>query len=203
MSYNYKLNFKNPKLFKFKFGREPKERTIENLQELYIRSKERYEHKRKELIAITNEIVKNKKDIYHVFYEKNGEIYLIEIGWSNDYECYTYSYKKCNLDSREDRLQYSLTDESTLCLGQKLKYFRDISDSSRRHMTFIKNILDELIEDKLRELYKNKYKIFYKNKTFIVDIGTMKYFVYVVNNGYGYTKFNIQDEFSENSIIKI
>lgn len=201
------LNFKNPKLFKFKFGREPKERNIENLQELYTKSKERYEHRRKELVSVTNEITKKispiKKDIYHIFYKKSGKVHLVEIGWSTEYKCYTYSTRTTNLDNRAERLQYSLSDESSFYLGEKLRYCRKASESAHRHMSFIKSILNELIENKLREILNDKYKNTHKSRTFIVDIGTKKYFVYMINNGYGYNKFNIQDEFSEDSIIKI
>ncbi len=199
------VSFFYPEVFEYKFKRKPKDWSLEQLHDLYLRTKERAE-KRWELSqsimdTIQKEIVQfdNKTKVY--FYQTTRDTTFLrnyEFTWKNKHTKYTsWSIGDPKLNNREERLDFLIANVRAFELGQQFYESKTLEDMAWRTMWKVKDILWQVMEKKLRTLYESKVV----KETLIVEVSGHKYFVHV-DNGYGYPSFRLQNEF-DGEIIKL
>jgi hypothetical protein len=200
-----KINFKFPEIFKYKFNREPKNWTIEQLHDLYFRTKDRaldrskickdiVEKIKSEIIYDSSESGYNYKTYLVYFYqESNKTTYLrqYKLTFHDSRDSYSYSINDPKLNSREERLDFILANGRAFELGQEFYEAKRIEDMAWKSMWVVKSVMWEEVESKLREIYKYGEK--YAPDTLVIQIGEKQYFVHV-DNSHGYSKFQLKDE---------
>lgn len=198
------INFLFPEVFEYRFGRKPKNWTLEQLHDLYLRAKSRAEKRWSHTLSIMDKIDKeitkfdNKSQVY--FYQTtNDTTYLrqYEFTWKSRYKHTSYSLNDPKLKSREERLDFVLSNSRAFELGQEFYESKRLEDMAWRSMWRVKDILWQVIEKKLRA----KYEGVYVKDTIIIEISGHKYFIHV-DNGYVYTNFTLKNEF-DGEIIKL
>lgn len=206
------VNFLYPEAFEYKFKRKPKEWTLEELHDLYLRTKERAEKRWNHTLSIIDTIDKEIPKFDRRF-EKKSQVYFYQITndkntytkhlrqyeftWGEDKSSYTYSLRDPKLNTREERLDFALSNERSFELGQKFFESKKLEDMAWRTMWYIKDVFWTVLEKKLRDIYKGK-KI---RETLLIEVSGYKYFIHV-KNGYGYPSFTLQNEF-DGEIVKI
>ena len=197
------VNFFYPEIFERKFKRSPKFWSLDELHDLYLRTKSRADkhHEKTKFIMdrIENEIPKfnNKSKVY--FYQvNNDQTYLrnYEFNWRSLYNKYTsYSIGDPKLDNREERLDFLIANKLSFELGQEFYELKKIEDMAWRTMWKVKSIFLQVLDKKLREKYDGKIP----PKTLILDISGYKYFIHV-DDEYHYPKFTMENEFDGNIV---
>lgn len=199
------LNFLFPEFFEYKFKRKPKDWSLEELHDLYLRAKARAEKRRNHTLSIMDSIDKeitkfdNKSQVY--FYQTiNDTTYLrqYEFTWKSRYEKYSsYSLNDPKMKSREERLDFVLSNSRAFELGQEFYESKRLEDMAWRNMWRVKDILWQVIEKKLRKMYEGVQV----KDTIIIEISGHKYFIYV-ENSWGFSNFTLKNEF-DGEIIKL
>ena len=193
-----RANFLFPEAFEHKFKRKPKEWSLEQLHDLYLRAKVRAEkrasHTQSIMDMIDKEIPKfDRKSQVYFYQTSNDTTYLrqYEFTWKCRYDKYTsYSLNDPKLKSREERLDFVLSNSRAFELGQEFYESKRLEDMAWRTMWKAKDIFWKVLENKIRDLYEGKVV----KETLIVEISGYKYFVHA-QNGYGYPSFSLQNEF--------
>jgi hypothetical protein len=199
------VNFFYPEVFERKFNRNPKQWSLEDLHDLYLRAKERAEKRWKLSQSIIDTIQKeivqfdNKTQVY--FYQTTRDTTYLrnyEFTWKNKRDKYTsWSIGDPKLNNREERLDFLIANSRAFELGQQFYESKTLEDMSWRTMWRVKDIFWQVLERKLRSLYESEVV----KETLIIEVSGHKYFVHV-DNGYGYPNFRLQNEFN-GEIIKI
>jgi len=199
------VNFLFPEVFEYKFKRKPKEWSLEQLHDLYLRSKLRAEKRWNHTLSIMDKIDKeitkfdNKSQVY--FYQTtNDTTYLrqYEFTWKGRYDKYTsYSLNDPKLKTREERIDFALSNTRSFELGQEFYESKRLEDMAWKSMWRVKHILWQVMEKKLRTIHEGVAV----KETLLVEISGHKYFIHV-DNCYGYPEFTLQNEF-DGQIIKL
>lgn len=199
------VNFFYPEVFERKFNRKPKQWSLEDLHDLYLRAKERAEKRWKLSQSIIDTIQKeivqfdNKTQVY--FYQTTRDTTYLrnyEFTWKNKRDKYTsWSIGDPKLNNREERLDFLIANSRAFELGQQFYESKTLEDMSWRTMWRVKDIFWQVLERMLRSLYESEVV----KETLIIEVSGHKYFVHV-DNGYGYPNFRLQNEFN-GEIIKI
>lgn len=197
-----RANFRIPEMFKYKFGRDPRNWTIDQLHNLYIRSNERTNKRRKEysnyIDSIIKEIPKNDNGYHIVYFSNKGRDFQYEISYNTSYKSWAIRTESLELKSREDRLFFLLHSSNikTFEMGQKLF---DLGKLRSNLHYIVKEVMWELVEKELKDRFKGKS---IRDEIFIIDISGKKYFVEIDENSYGnYYKFNMKNEFVDEIIL--
>ena len=199
------VNFFYPEVFEYKFKRKPKDWSLEQLHDLYLRAKERAEKRcnlsQSIMDTIQKEIVQfdNKTKVY--FYQTvKDTTYLrsYDFTWKCKYNKNTsWSIGDPKLNNREERLDFLIANMRAFELGQQFYESRTIEDMAWRTMCKVKDIFWQVLEKKLRTLYQDNAV----KETLLIEVSGHKYFVHV-DNGWGYPIFRLQNEF-DGEIIKM
>jgi hypothetical protein len=167
MSYNH-LNYQrfwgNTDLFKMKFKREPKVWTIESIHELYLKVLERHSVRQKLVIDCVNRIIDEvqefEKGKRKVYFNRGGKIYQRELSKNSEYDSWgihSADLVKFNSDktihNRNEKLEFLLSNEKAFELGE---LYESLQGNTKYYHHRVKEILSEMIEDKLRFIYKEK-----------------------------------------------
>jgi hypothetical protein len=159
MSYNH-LNYQrfwgNTDLFKMKFKREPKVWTIESIHELYLKVLERHSVRQKLVIDCVNRIIDEvqefEKGKRKVYFNRGGKIYQIELSKNSEYD--SWGIRSADLvHNRNEKLEFLLSNEKAFELGE---LYESLQGNTKYYHHRVKEILSEMIEDKLRFIYKEK-----------------------------------------------
>lgn len=203
-----KLNIQNP-FFEMKFKRKPKNWTIEEVHELWIKAKERSNKRRKILCDCIDEI-KNSIEPDSIDY-RGKPVYKIHKVTKNSIICYTFSHSNYHKDTmswhtdniklqtREERLSFLVNNTKKIELGSKFyKADKNLSYLDGR----VGNILNELIDEKLKKHFKDSD--FHRNESILtISISDRKYFIKQDNSRYPYKKYELLNEVNEQTHIDL
>ena len=180
------------------FGREPRKRTIEEIQDLWVRllerNKPRREKRNKIIHEIVNKIPKNNSGEHVVYYNNDETYYKIVFRYLDQYKSYGFSRSRVDLDSRENILEY-FTDEKI-----KFKLGEFFNESDNLISDFPYKIQEYLLDRINRELI-SKFKDKNPPPAFIISIKDTKYIVTTLENSkYDERKFCVECELGDKII---
>jgi len=199
------VNFLFPEVFEYKFGRKPKDWTLEQLHDLYLRAKSRAEKRWKVSNSIMDTIDKeipkfDNQSVVYFYQIANDTTYLrqYEFTWKTKYRKYTsFGIRDPKLKTREERLDFALSNNRAFELGQQFYEAKKLEDVAWRSSWRVREILWHIIEEKLQKIYGETAV----KETLLIEISGHKYFIHV-DNGYGYARFSLQNEF-DGEIVKL
>jgi len=188
-----RVNYKESHIFKFKFKRDPKDWSIEELHQLYLDSYSRTARKWEVLSSIIKRIADELPDakIYRsqetrvVYLQKDNEIVKRVFSYQVDTGGWSFGpHEDLNLSTSENRdykLELILSSPKNFELGHLFeKYVRE-----NLHLHRIPwEALSEKVETLLREKFRDKKAPEY----FTIDICKKKYIVHCENQ-HRYNKF--------------
>lgn len=198
------LNFEKS-WFEHNFGRKAKVWTIEMVHDLWLKTKERSEIRRKDLSNCIDEIVntvepsgKNYKEDpeFKVYYNSGSNICYYNISKSSLGFGYGYSRDIVKFGTRDEKLTFLLANQKAFDLGQKMNHLSNLC--SNQHYR-VREILNKMIEENLRK----RLKEYDRNDVITIQISDKSYFVKVDNSHFPYKKFELLNEVTEETKIKI
>ena len=198
------LNFEKS-WFENNFGRKAKVWTIEMVHDLWLKTKERGDSRRKDLTDCIHEVVKNVEPFsknyrddneYRVYYNSGDNVCYYNISKSILGFGYGYSRDIVKFASRDEKLTFLLSNQKAFDLGQKMYRLEKLC--SNQHYR-VREILNKMIEEKL----KKRLKEYDRNDVIVIQISDKSYFVKVDNSHFPYKSFELLNEFTEENTIKI
>lgn len=190
-------------MFGFKFNREPKIWTIEEVHDLWIRSCERAVKRGKESTKVYNEVINEIPKIGNykkIYYTIDGKVYEYSFSWSSSFKSYGYSsnqvrFSENKVIARGEKIDFILSNEKAFELGERYRKAKKLECSVQRR---VKSIMCEMVCDKLKEVYKDKFPPDITQ----VNIGDKKYYFAVDDqNRYDYLQFHYKGEVQDNTIV--
>ena len=182
MGYNtYQRFCGDSDLFRMKFKREPKVWTIDKVHELYLKVLNRHLIRQKLVIdcinRVANEVQEFEKDKRKIYFNREGKIYQRELSKNYEYDSWgirSAEPVKFNTDktihNRNEKLEFLLSNEKAFELGE---LYESLQGNTKHYHLRVKEILSEMIENKLRTIYKDKES----PRILTVSIGDKKYYV--------------------------
>lgn len=183
MSY-YKLNYHrflgNPEIFKIKFGREPKNWTIEMVHDLYLKSLERHNSRQKLVIdcidRIVSEVQEFEKDKRTIYFNREGKIYYRELSRYSEYDSWgirpadVLKFQNSKLEDRNSKIEFLLSNEKAFELGE-------LYESLQGNTKFIHLHVKEILSGCIQEALRKKFKGIEAPNILTVSIGEKSYYV--------------------------
>ena len=198
------LNFEKS-WFEHNFGRKAKVWTIEMVHDLWLKTKERSEVRRKDLTDCIEDIVKSVEPFsknyrgdneYRVYYNSGVNTCYYNISKSRLGFGYAYSRDIVKFGTRDEKLTFLLSNQKAFDLGEKM--FRLEKLCSNQHYR-VKEVLNKMIEEKLRK----KLTEYDRNDVITVQISDRSYFVKVDSSHFPYKSFELLNEVTTETTIKI
>jgi len=201
-----KFNQFESELFGFKFNREPKIWSIEQVEDLWIRSCERAKKRsllsRKVYDRIINEIPKNDKGQKLVYFKEKGIIYQYAFTWTQSFNSWGYSWNQVRFSdnkgkARDEKIDFILSNDKSFELGEEYRSTKKMECKLQRRVL---SIMCEMVEDKLKDIYKGKYPPDITQ----VKIGDNKYYFEVDSeHRYDYLKFHFKGKVDDDNTIDL
>lgn len=178
---NYQRFWGNSDLFKMRFKREPKVWTIDEVHELYLKSFERHSKRQKLVIdcvdRIVSEVQEFEKGKRKVYFTKEGKFYQRELSKNSEYDSWgirsadlvKFSSNSTLVD-RNEKLEFLLSNEKAFELGE---LYQSLQGNTKHLHLHVREILSEMIQDKLRFIYKEKEA----PRISTISIGDRKYYI--------------------------
>lgn len=206
---NLGVNFLRKWEFECKFNRDPKEWSLDQLYDLYLRAKERSD---KRSLDFTNHIKKIIESVepnngyYEVYFNINGLVHKYQIS-KPDYCDWSYStnrveFSKDVVKGREEKINFILGKEIQFELGEEMKRLSKMVSHFHRQVFYI---IEDVIDQKLNKKFKNvrNYDV---PKVLKVSIGDNIFYVSLCkesrNNSYNWKKFEVLGK-EDNEVIKL
>ncbi len=198
------LNFEKS-WFEHNFGRKAKVWTIEMVHDLWLKTKERGDARRKDLTDCIEDIVKSVEPFsknyrgdneYRVYYNSSGNTCYYNISKSSLGVGYGYSRDIVKFGTRDEKLTFLLANQKTFDLGEKMRRLEKLCTNQHYR---VREILNKMIEEKLRK----RLKEYDRNDVITIQISDKSYFVKVDNSHFPYKKFELLNEVTEETKIKI
>lgn len=193
-----KLNYLNRELFIWKFKREPKDWTLDEIHDLWVRARERYNIRQKDITdyigQIVSEIPKNESNEHIVYFQNGDRLCQYTFRYNDLFKSFGYSQDISPSKTRDDKLNLILSNGKAFEMGQ---HFRFLTRMSTNQHYKVERILEELLNDRLRKIFKDKRP----PKTFLIEISNRQYFVESdLTNGFGFLSFKLSNQ-NKNEII--
>lgn len=188
------INCKNIDLFKYKFNREPKQWSIEDVHKLWLKTKERDKKYRDIYLNIIDEINNvipgDKKDVY--YYDDNNRLMKYSLFFDKRFKSWLVSKSVVSLKNREEKLNFFLANNQNIELGQKIYNANKFTSGRLRYVSFY--ILNKLVSDELRKKFKSLD--IEPPISFTIKLNDIEYIVNTLNDNYhtSYYEFNIASE---------
>jgi len=204
MFYNRpKINFQEKELFKYRFKRDPKIWTLEQIQILWTKTIERNSERQK-LVSnvydkIINDIPENSMGYKVIYYHDGEDVMKYEFGFNHQFKSWSYSYSRVEFSkdkskARDEKIELLLSNDRAFELG---KEWKDIQKYRSKYHFRVAKIFTSMIEDKLKERYKGKFP----PDITVVKVGDKKYYFAVDDqHRYDYLKFHFKGEVLDNII---
>lgn len=186
--------------FKFRFKREPRIKTLEQVHDLWLRSCERAYERKKPYIKIFDTIIKEIPDVNgykKVYYSEEGKLYEYSFSYTSQFDSYGYStslvnFNKSKEENREEKINFILSNQKAFELGEK---FNESTKLICHKQNRLRSILFEMVEEKLKALYK---KSCFAPEITTVKIKDKEYYMELDKDSYGeYMKFNYKGTVSK------
>jgi hypothetical protein len=178
-----KINFQMKEIFEYKFGRQPKMWSIEELHSLWIEAKSRHNKRSKILWNLIKEAgetlpgPKNEKHVYFYRSNKDGTKSLnrFNLYFRSEYNSWSYSWDSAKLETRDEKLSYWIADERNFELGQKI--FEAQKFTSGR----LEGIVYTVMVDEINRVLNKKFKESQTTppKSFTIIIGGIEYILII------------------------
>jgi hypothetical protein len=186
-----KLNFRNKELFEWKYKRQPKVWSIDQVHNLYLKTLERHNIRLRRLIdvrdRIINEVEEFERSKRKVYFTEDGVIHQRDFHYWVEYNSWGSSTNivKFNNDNnvinRNEKLEFLLSNDKQFELGELYEKMRGVT----RHLhLYIWGILSEMVEEKLRVEFKGEDS----PEILTIDISGHKYYV-VCDKQHMYNRF--------------
>lgn len=202
-----KVNFYNPEIFKYKFKREPKVWTIDQIHDLWeracVRAGKRQSESSAYLREIVKEVPKGANGEHIAYFKREGDVRIsrFKFSYHRDFKSYgvstdTLEFSKDIVKGRDEKIDFLLTNQRAFEMGQK---YYELQKMLTNYQYRVKQILWEMVESKLQDHYKKLDKN--PPDISIIEIGGSKYYVQVDDqNRYGYLKFHLRGCVSNDTI---
>jgi hypothetical protein len=180
-----RFNYKNNWSFNYKFGRNPKDRSIEELHQLYLDLYSRHLKKREKVLKVISRIEKElpEANIYSntqtrvLYKEKGGKVYRRVLSYNTEYKCWgvgTWDEMRFNKSvgqNRDDILDLLFSCSKHFELGA----LYDAYQGDDKYLYRIPwTALCEKVSDRLREKFKDEVAPEYLT----ITIGDRNYIVH-------------------------
>jgi hypothetical protein len=196
---NLGVNFLDKWAFEYKFKREPKEWTLEQIHNLYLKAKERSEKRSSEFTKHINKIFEqvepNKNGTYEVYFNRGGYVCKYQVNkpdWSDwSYSTGRVEFSKDVARGREEKINFILSKELQFELGTEMRKLEKMRSHFHLHVF---HILEDSVNEKLNKKYKGvkNHKV---PKVLKVNIGGTIHYVALDkdsrNHSYDYKRFEI------------
>jgi hypothetical protein len=191
-----KFNQLSPDVYRWKFKKEARIRTLEELHDIWISAKKRsYTHNKifwDYLVECAKKVQPEESKGYKsriiYFYDKSGRLCYFNIQ-SNDRhgtETFSFSTMIVKFENREEKLNYWLMDEENIKMGNELYRLQRFTRGKFEYVTF--SIFFEVLKERLRSFVISK-----NDKILVVKVGEIKYFIMVDLDSYSYNySYNYQ-----------
>jgi hypothetical protein len=186
-----KLNFKQKELFEWKYKRQTKMWSIEQIHDLYLRALERHSIRQKKLSDVIDRIISETPEFEKcrrkVFFTLDGKVHERDFHYWSQYDSWGSSTKlvefrtEKTVDNRNEKLEFILSNDKQFELGE---LYQSIQGDSKFLHLFIWDILSEMVEDKLRVNFKGKSS----PEILTIDISGYNYYV-VCDKNHMYDRF--------------
>lgn len=186
-----KLNFKQKELFEWKYKRQPKVWSIEQVHNLYLKTLERHNIRQKKLLDVRDRIVseveefeKGKRKVYFTkddkIYQREFNYYLEYDSWGTSWDVLKFTSDK-TISNRDQKLEFLLSNDKQFELGELYESLKGDTKCLHHH---IWHVLSEMVEEKLRVEFKGKDS----PEILTIDISGHKYYV-VCDKQHMYNRF--------------
>jgi len=207
---NLGVNFLNKWAFEYRFKREPKVWSLEQIHNLYLKAKERSNKRNSDFTKHINKVFEqvepNRNGSYEVYFNRGEYVYKYEIN-KPDYSDWSFStgrveFSKDVVRAREEKIDFILSKELQFELGNEMRRLEKMRSHFHLHVF---HILVDSVDDKLCKRYKD-VKNYEVPKVLKVNIGGTIYYVALDkdsrNSTYNWKKFEIL-EVEDNNIIEL
>lgn len=180
-----------------KFGRKPKQWTIESLHDLWLKSKKRSDERTEKvwnfIAEIAEKIPANSRNEHLVYYMQDDRVRGYSIGYSSSFKSHSLGHTDVNFQTREEKIDFFLTTELNFEMGEKLRNLKKF-ESNLDYRVF------EVFWSKVQESLREKFEDQRPPKCFALDIAGKKYLI-TNDDRYGsYYTFKLECEYNEQSI---
>lgn len=201
-----RINSRIADSFKWKFGRDPKKRSISELHALYKRAQERSITKRKQISDLIDRIVKETplvkqqgEDRHIVYFNMDDKIYKYEFTYRSEYKSWAYSWNSLKFEGdtqskREQKINFFLSNDIAFELGEKFHKL----DKGQKNLEYkVKHVLIDEISEELRKKF-NKVNAFDTPSVIPVKVNDETLIFNLDGQSFGlYKKFNFIGFLSE------
>jgi hypothetical protein len=177
---NYQRFSGNGDLFKFKFGREPRFWTLDEVHDLYLKALDRHNERLKLWIdcvdRIVNETDEFEKGKRKIFFTKEGKFYQRVLSKNTEYDSWgvqsaeLVKFSGNSIFDRNEKLEFLLSNEKAFELGE---LYESLQGRTKHLHLYVREILSEIVEDKLRL----KFKDCESPQMLTISIGNKRYYV--------------------------
>lgn len=195
----FNVNYKKSEIFKWKFRRDPKIWTIEQIHDVWLKLVDRSEKRKKDLLDYQNFIIskvpENDKGERIIFFEKDEFIYKYVFKYEDYYKsCFRstdrLTFSKDPVRGRDEKIEFILNNEKVFEMGEKYRQL----DRMLSYLHY--NIFDLLwyeVEEFLRKEFKEvKY---FKEDVIKISIGNKIYYAQIdPQHRFQYKKFHFRGE---------
>lgn len=149
--------------YKFKFGREPRRRTISELHSLYTQAKLRSDKIRNEFRVLIDEIISKTKEVdvrgekkHIVYFTEDNTVHKYTFSYRSGFDSWGYSIDRLRFEGsvtekRDELISFILENEIAFELGEK---FRKLDTS---FLSLEYKVIHVLIQE-IREELVNRFK---------------------------------------------
>lgn len=186
--------------YREKFGRSPKQWTIESLHDLWIRSKKRSDKLHRDIWQYIEKIAETipANDGKHIaYFNQNNTLRGYVIEWNESHKTYsTHTISVSEFKSRDERIDFFVSTELNFEMGEELFRLRKL-ESYLHHRVF--QVFWEKVEDKLRAKFKNTRP----RESFVLQISDKKYIIQTEDKYGDYKKFKLECELLNDDLVVI
>ena len=195
MNNRVRAHFQMKEIFRYRFKREPKDWSIEDLHSLWLKAKERNRARQKvywNLIREAGETLPGDgtKHVYYYQPDKSGNEVLRRFNISNErnWGGWYIGHDSAKLDNRDDKLSFWIAaDETNFDYGRRI--FEAQKFTSGRLEGVVYSVLIDEINRSLNKKFKDSKE--YPPKSFTIMLGGKEYIIITDREiGYGYQSNN-------------
>jgi len=194
-----KMWSRQPEIFNAKFKRKPKEWTIEDIHELWLRTEKRADIMRSKSRKIWHDVIEamqpGDEEPFKLYFEEDDCTYVYEFSWTTAFNSYGVSNSLLNFSenpkiARDEKIEFLINNEEACKWGEI--YRKNKKNQSRLHH-IVKGAMVEMISDKLYEHFKDNEER--PTGIFKISISDKHYYIRASGDGLVYKNYGVKYEF--------